>query len=152
MRGRLIGTQDVIEFRLDFDRHVDGLDRGEVESGPEHSAFSAGPIITADIDDEGVVQFTQVFYLLNDPADLIVGVGDVGSEYFRLVRVDLFLGRTNCFPLREDLRPGSKLSVRRDDTEFLLVGENLVAHFVPAHVELAFHLRDPLFGRMMWCV
>ena len=47
------------------------------------------------------------------------------------------------------IRPRRELGVLRDDPELLLVGKDLLAHFVPAHVELAFHLRDPFRRRVM---
>src|SRR5438876_485890 len=40
-------------------------------------------------------------------------------------------------------------SIWRDDTELFLVSKDLIAQFVPAHVEFAFHLRDPFRSWMM---
>src|SRR4029453_13474801 len=46
-------------------------------------------------------------------------------------------------------RPGGGLGIRRNNTELLLISKNLIAQFVPAHVEFAFHLRDPFRSWMM---
>ena len=47
------------------------------------------------------------------------------------------------------VRPRRELGVRRDHAEPFLVREDLLAHLVPAHVELALELVDPLLGRLM---
>ncbi|SPF33793.1 hypothetical protein SBDP1_1160025 [Syntrophobacter sp. SbD1] len=44
------------------------------------------------------------------------------------------------------------MRVGGDDTEPLLVGEYLLAHLFPAHVELALELVDPLLRRLVWRV
>src|SRR4029077_11802420 len=73
----------------------------------------------------------------------MVRVGSIGTEYFRLVSVHLLLSRIERVPFRQEVRPGSELGIWRNNTELLLVSKNLIAQFVPAHVEFAFHLRDP---------
>jgi hypothetical protein len=45
--------------------------------------------------------------------------------------------------------PGLELCVLWDDAELFLVGENLIAQIVPAHVELALELLDPFWCRVM---
>src|ERR1044071_6693834 len=75
----------------------------------------------------------------------MVRIGGIGAEYFCLVSVHFLLSRIERVPLRQKVRPGSKLCIWRNNTELLLVSENLVAQFVPSHVEFAFHLWDP-FG------
>src|SRR4029077_8416718 len=91
-------------------------------------------------------EFAQVLNGLNHPANLMVRVGGVGTEYFRLVSVHLLLSGIERVPLRQEIRPGSQLGVWRNNTELLLVGKNLIAQVVPAHVEFAFHLRDPFWS------
>ena len=39
--------------------------------------------------------------------------------------------------------------LRSDDAEPLLIGKNLFAHGVPAHVELSLELVDPFLGGLM---
>ena len=101
------------------------LNRGEIERRPDRGAFGTGAIVPADIDDQRVIEFAQVFHGLNHPANLMVGVGDVGAEYFRLVGVHLLLSGIERVPLRQEVRPGSELGIRRDNAELLLVGEDL---------------------------
>src|SRR6266702_2234727 len=53
-------------------------------------------------------------------------------------------------PPRYRIRPWSELRVGGDDTEPLLVGEDLIAQFFVTHVKLAFELVDPLLLRLVW--
>ena len=56
---------------------------------PIGGAFGAGAVVAADVDDERVIELAQVFHGLDDPADLMVGVGHVGGEDFRLAGEEL---------------------------------------------------------------
>src|SRR4029450_9229130 len=122
---------------------IDGLDRGEIERCADSRTFGARTIVPTDIDDQSVIQLALIFHGLNHPANLMVRVGGIGTEYFRLMSVHLLLSRIERVPLRQAIGPGSELGIWRNNTEFLLVSKNLIAQFVPAHVEFAFHLRDP---------
>ena len=90
VRRGLVGAQDIVELQLRFDRNIDGLNRGEVEGRADGGAFGAGSVVAADVDDQRVIEFAQVFHRLNDPADLVVGVGDIGGEDIRLTDEHLF--------------------------------------------------------------
>src|SRR5689334_12518176 len=80
----------------------------------------------------------------------MVGVGRVGCEHFRLMCVKLLLLRCKGFPLGQDVvRPGRKLSTSGNHAEPLLVRENLLAKFIPAHVELALELLNPFLRGLM---
>src|SRR6476659_5399071 len=79
----------------------------------------------------------------------MVRVGSIGTEYFCLVSVYLLLSRIERVPLRQEVWPGSEFGIRRNNTELLLVSKNLIAQVVPAHVEFAFHLRDPFWRGVM---
>ena len=47
---------------------------------------------------------------------------------------------------------GCELGVWWNDAHCLLAGQRFFPHFVPAHVELAFELCNPIFGRVVRCV
>ena len=93
MRSGLVRAQDIVELQLGIHGHVDGLNGGEIEDSPDGGAFGTGAIVPADIDDQRVIEFAQVFHGLNDPANLMVRIGDVSAEYFRLVGEHLLLSR-----------------------------------------------------------
>jgi len=52
-------------------------------------------VVAADVDDQGVVELAHVVHRLDDAADLMVGVGDVGGEDLRLAREELLLVSRN---------------------------------------------------------
>src|SRR4029450_13519865 len=87
----LVRAQDIVELQLDVYRHIDRLDRSEVERRPERSAFGTRAIVPANIDDQGVIELAHVFDGLNDATNLMVRVGDISAEYFRLMGINLLL-------------------------------------------------------------
>ena len=116
---------------------------------PTSGAFGAGAVVAADVDDQRVVEFAHVLDRLDHAADLVVGVGRVGGEDLRLAGEEFLFISGERVPLRQVVRPRRELRVRRDHAEPLLVGEDLLAHLVPAHVELALELLDPLLLRLV---
>ena len=64
---------------LVFHRHGYAVEGGELVRRPVEHAFGTRAVIAADVDDQGVVEFTEVFDGLDDPSDLMVGVGEIGS-------------------------------------------------------------------------
>jgi hypothetical protein len=110
----------------------DAVVRGHLIEGAARGAFGAGAIVAADVDDERVVELAHVFDGLNHPADLVVGVGCVGSKHFCLACIQLLLLGGERLPLFQVIRPRGEFRIRRDHAETLLVGEDLFAHGVPA--------------------
>ena len=118
---------------------------------PLRKPSELGPLSPVDVDDEGVVELTQVLDRLDDAADLMVRIGEVGGVDVHLLDEQPLLHRTERVPLGQFLRPGRELGVRRHDAQSLLVGEDRLAQLVPAPVE-ELHvadLLDPLRRRMM---
>ena len=68
------------------------------------------------------------------------------------VREDLLLIGIERVPRFDPLRPLGELRVRRDDAHLLLLGDGQLALLVPALIELALELLDPLLWRVMRCV
>ena len=116
---------------------------------PHQRALGAGAVVTVDVDDQRVVELAHVLDLLDDAADLVVGVGRVASEHLGLPGEQLLLVGRQRFPLRQVIRPGGELRVRGNHAQPLLVGEDLLAQGIPAHVELALELVDPLLRRLV---
>ena len=157
MRGGLGGAPDVVELHLILDRNIDGLKRRHVHRRADQGAFGAGAVVAADVDDQGVVELAHVFHGLDHTTDLVVGVGRVAGKDLGLTGEELLLLGAERVPLRQlgaavlclSIGPGGELGVRRDHTELLLVGEDLLAQLVPAHVELALELVAPFLLRMV---
>ncbi len=136
--------------QLQRHRHVqDAVIGGHLVVGARQRALGAGAVVAADVDDQRVVELAHVLDCLDDAADFVVGVRRVAGEDLRLPRIELLLQEGKRVPLRQLVRPGRELGVGRDHAEAFLVGKDLVAHLLPAHVELALELGDPLLGRLM---
>ncbi len=151
MREGLVGTPERVPEVLRLHRHGNTIECGVLVRRAVEHAFRARAVVAADVDDQGVVEFAEVFDRLDDAADLIVGVGKVGTIDVRLLDEELFLQRTERIPLRQFLRPRRQFRVLGHDAQSLLVGEDGLANLVPALVE-EMHvadLLDPLRRRMM---
>src|SRR3954454_6628922 len=81
----------------------------------------------------------------------MICVCDIGPEYFRLMGKHLLFSGIECIPLSQAIRPRSELSIRRNNTELLLVGKDGFSEFVPAFVEEVHgaDLIDPFRRRVM---
>jgi len=154
MRLGFVRTPDIVVFQLICDRYFNGFNGGHVERRAEGGAFGTRAIVAGYVNDQGVVELAHVLYGLNDTANLVIGIGHVSSEDLGLAREKLLFISSQCLPFRKlctailglPIRPRREFGVRWDHTEPLLVREYLLAHRVPAHVELAFELVDPLLS------
>ena len=63
-------------------------------------ALGAGTVVAIDVDDQRVVELAQVLDLLDDAADLVVGIGRIARKHLRLSREQFLLVGRQCFPLR----------------------------------------------------
>src|SRR5262249_31712415 len=89
-----------------------------------------------------------------------VSVSDIAGKIFRLAGVEFLLDQRERIPPRQfcaavltlTVRPRGELGTLWDDAEPLLVGKNLIAQLLPAHIELAFELVSPLRLWLVWRV
>ena len=80
-----------IPEELVLHRHGDAVEGGELVRRAVEHAFGARAVVAADIDDQRVVELAEVLDGLDDPADLVVGVGEVGAVDVRLLDEELLL-------------------------------------------------------------
>jgi len=135
---RPVRSPEWIPKKLIFHRHGNAIESGELVWCAVEHAFGARAIVTTNVDDQGVVEFAEVFDLLDDATDLMVGVGQVGPIDVRLLYEELLVLKTEGVPFGQPLlplRPRRQLGVGRHYAQALLVGENSLADFVPALVE-----------------
>ncbi len=91
VRERTFRSPERVPEQLVLDRHGHAIKGGEfVRRAVEH-AFRARAVVATDVDDQGVVELAEVFDGLDDPADLVVGVGEVGPIDVRLLDEELLL-------------------------------------------------------------
>ncbi len=154
MRECPFRSPERIPEKLVLNRHFNAIEGGELVRRAVQHAFGARAVVATDIDDQGVVEFTEVFDCLDDPTDLMVGVGEVSAIDVRLLDEEFLLVPAEGIPLRQFFRPRRQLGVLGHDAQALLVGEDGFAHFVPALVEQVHvaDLLDPLRRRVMWRV
>ena len=142
--------------RRDHGQHLldgegEAVEIGDLVRRAVHRAFGAHAVVAADPDDQRVVEQAELLDRLDDAADLVVDIGHVGGPDVDLAEVELLLVGRQRLPLRQEVRPGRQLGVRRHDAELLLVLEDALGDRVPAVVE-EMHgadLLDPFRGRMM---
>jgi hypothetical protein len=67
-----------------------------------------GAVVAADVDDERVVELAHVLDRLDDAADLVIGVGEVGGEDVGLLDEQLLLLEVQrACPTPADLLPAT---------------------------------------------
>ena len=135
VRERAIRAPELVPEKLVFDRHCNAIEGSELVRGAVEHAFGARAVVATDVDDQGVVEFAEVFDGLDDAADLIVGVSEVGPIDIRLLDEELLILKTEGVPLGQVFRPWCQLGVLGHDAQALLVGEDGLPHFVPAFIE-----------------
>ena len=159
VRERLVGAPERVPEQLRLDRHGNAVERGELVRCAVEHAFGARAVVATDVDDQRVVEFAEVLDRLDDPPDLMIGVGEVGPIDVRLPDEQLLLVEAERIPARQlraavdclPVRPLGELCVRRHDAQALLVREDGLAQLVPAIVEQVHRadLVDPLLRRVM---
>ena len=85
---------------------------------------------------------------IEDAADLVIDMGAVSGEDFHHAGVERFWSALSGSHAGRPAGRGVSLA-SRNDAEFLLPLESLLAIAVPAHVELAFEFVDPLLRRLV---
>ena len=118
---------------------------------PFSTAFCARPVVAADVDDQRVVELAQILDRLDDPPDLVVGVGEVGGVDLGLPDEQLLLLETQAVPGRQVSGQGVSFAFAGMMPEPLLVGEDRLAQLVPAVVEEVHRLDlvDPFLRRVV---
>jgi len=85
------GAPGVIELHLIGDRQFDPVELQDLARHAIGRAFGRSAVVTANIDDQRVVEFAHVLDRLDHPADFMVGVGQIRGIDDRLKDVELLL-------------------------------------------------------------
>ena len=146
VRERLVRSPERIPEVLGRHRNRDAIEGGILVWRAVEHALRARTVVAADVDDQRVVEFAEIFHGLDDAADFVVGIGEERAVDIRLFDEELLLEKAERIPLRQFLRPRRQPGVVRHDAQALLVGEDRFAQLVPALVEEVHRadLVDPL--------
>ena len=127
----------------------DAVEVGHLIEQAVHGAFAARAVVADDVEDERVVQLAEVLDGLDDAADLEVGILAEAGEDLHLAGEEPLLVGTERVPVLDGLGLGGELGAGGDDAELDLAGQRLLAELVPALVELALVLGDPLLRHVV---
>ena len=142
---RLQPAEPFERLELLLDR-VGNLVLGEQLADGAVLALGARAVVAPDVEDDGVVAKAERVELVDDPADLGVGVLDEAGEDLHQPPLEGPLGLGDAVPGGHGLGARRELGVGGDPAELLLALEDALAHRVPAVVELALVLVGPLLG------
>ena len=145
-----VGAADLVDA-LGTSRHADELEVREPAFVDRSllPTLGAGPVVRHD-DHDGVVGSPEFVDEVQDPPDLLVGVGEVGGETLHESLGQSPLAGVERLPARHPGRARRERGALGDDTDGELAGEGLVAPCVPALGEMTFVPLDPLGRRMVW--
>ncbi len=107
------------------------------------------PSALADDHDERVVELAGALQVIEQAANVSVGVGQKAGEDLHHARVELLLLWGECIPVRHVRVVTREFGAGRDDAQLLLPGEDLFAVRIPAVIELTLVLVRPLLGHVM---
>ncbi|MNV08417.1 hypothetical protein D3C71_988810 [compost metagenome] len=122
---------------------------GHVVQRAEQAAFGAAAVVAKHGDDQGVVGIGQRVHRIQQPAHMLVQVGQEAGEAFHLAgKQALFVGSVRV-PGRQFRRARGQLRIRRDRTDLLLALEQLGPVGIPAHVKASLERGDVAFRHMV---
>ena len=132
---------------LEFLGHA--VEVGHLVEHAVHAALGAGPVVAGDVEDQRVVELANILERLNDPADFVVGMLHKSGKHFGLAREEPFLVGRELVPILDGGGLGREPGSSRHHAQFDLSRQRFLAQCVPAAVEFAFPLGDPILRHMM---
>ena len=117
--------------------------------GAVEATLGGSAVVADDVHHQGVVEQLEVLEGVDHPSGVEVGVLQEPGVHLHLVRQDRLALVGDVVPGGDALGPGGQVGVRRDHPELLLPGERRLARRVPAVVEPAAVLRDPLLRHVV---
>ena len=136
---------DQLELLLRLD--VDAVQERHLVERARRRPLQAGAVVAPDVEDQRVVEVAHLLDLVEQPADVPVGVVHEARVDLHLPRVELLRRVVERVPGVEEIGPLGQHRVLRDHAELLLPLEDLLAERVPALVELALVLVGPVRRR-----
>ncbi len=145
----VLGPADLIDQLEAFLQRLLGVvEELRLVGGAGGPALGAGAVV-GDDHDQGVVQLAEPAQVLDQPPDLMIGVGQETGEDLHHPAVQAAGRRGQRRPVGHVGIVPRQFGVRRDDAEFLLPGEDLLPVRIPAVVKLARIPVCPFLGHVM---
>ena len=116
--------------------------------GAGRAALGAGAVV-GDDHDQRVVELAGALEVVEQAANVVVGVGQKAGKDLHHARVELLLLRGERLPVWHVRVVTREFGALRDDAQRFLPGEDLLAVGIPAVVEHALVLVRPLLGHVM---
>ena len=129
-----------------LDLFLHAVEVGHLVVHADHAALGARAVVAGDVEDQRVVQFADLLDRIHETADMVIGVGDEAGEHLGLAAEQFLVRFRQRIPGGEILRLRRQLRVGGNDARLLLPLEGRLAHLVPALIELAVELLDPLLA------
>ena len=80
-----------MQHQLGFRQFQNAVVGGHLVRGALERALGAGAVVAADVDDQRIVELAHVLDRLDDPANLIVRIGNIAGIGFRLAGIEFLL-------------------------------------------------------------
>jgi hypothetical protein len=119
-----------------------------VEEGV-HPALGARAVVPDDVENQRVVELTEIFECRDQSADLNIGVFPEAREDLHLAREQALFICAQPIPILDGIRLWGELRFSSDDAKRFLTRKRLITQFVPSLVELSLVLGDPLFRHVV---
>jgi len=115
-----------------------------------HTPIVALTGCTDDDEHEGIVQQPGIPQIIDQPAHLVVRIGEITRIHFHKPYIQLFLLSSQRIPCRYTRIAGRQLSIRRNDAQSSLIGDHLIPEGIPSIIEFPFILVAPVFVDLVW--
>jgi hypothetical protein len=146
------GSAKVVDFahqefgRLDAAHPVQ---RRHLIEAAVQRALGGCAVVTEDVVDQRVVKDFEVLQRVEQAADMVVGMLEEPGTALHLAAENGLERLRHVVPRGDFGRPLCEYGISWNDAQLLLTGKGLLAERVPACVELALVLVDPVFGNVM---
>ena len=100
VREGLVRAPELVEQELVLHRHGHAVEERELVRRAIDRPFRARSVVAADVDDQRVIELAHVLDRLNDAADFVVGVSEVGREDVGLLDEEFLLLQARASPIR----------------------------------------------------
>ena len=144
-----VGIAQFVELvELVLDAVIQAIQHDHLVPGAGQATFGAGTVVTPDVEEQRVVELAQRLQRIHDAAHLVVGVGGEAGKDLHLAGVQALLVGGQIRPVLDSLGLPGELRALRHDPQLDLPRQCLLPILVPAHVETAAILPNPLFGNV----